>query len=316
MSRWISDPDIVMVAVSGGADSVALLRALVETIGNSRLTAAHLNHQLRGNDSDEDEEFVRTLCAKLQVPFQSLRLNVGTVAVDSGRNLESVAREQRYRWFRDLAITKGVRFVATGHTADDQAETVLMRILRGTGLQGLRGIAPVRDLGYGTQVVRPLLTSRRSDVLRYLESLNQDYCTDESNFDLGYQRNRVRRKLLPTLAVENPAIVEHLSQLAEQAAEAFSEIAAAARTLLASAELPEAGDLRILRRGTFTEASLYLACEALRILWRRENWPIDAMRRVDWERTIQAIQSGGSVDLPGPIHVRCAGNVAQIGRAS
>jgi tRNA(Ile)-lysidine synthase len=131
-----------VVAVSGGADSVALLRALVE-VGCSPLTAAHLNHQLRGADSDADEAFVRDLAKSLGIGFRSTRVDVAKAAAEEGDNLEATARRIRYGWLVEVASEVGVRWIATGHTADDQAETILHRLIRGTGLQGLRGIAPV-----------------------------------------------------------------------------------------------------------------------------------------------------------------------------
>jgi tRNA(Ile)-lysidine synthase len=162
-----------VVAVSGGPDSVALLRILsnLQADGNfGRLIACHLNHQLRGLESDEDEVFVRNLAEELTVSFESSRVDVSRVAREKGENLESCGRRLRYEWLTQIARDTGAAWVATGHTADDQAETVLHRLLRGSGLQGLCGIPDRRQLTAGVDVVRPLLGVRRAEVLAYLEA--------------------------------------------------------------------------------------------------------------------------------------------------
>src|SRR5262249_49811343 len=157
LARLPGPPGLV-AAVSGGADSVALARALLEARPGPAfpVVLAHLNHQLRGPDSDADECFV----AGLGLPGVEVvvgRLEVARLAAQRGENLEAVARQERYRWLAGVARERGLRWVATGHTASDQAETVLHRLLRGSGLQGLRGIAARRDLGEGVEVLRPLL---------------------------------------------------------------------------------------------------------------------------------------------------------------
>src|SRR5262249_54909010 len=144
-------------------------------------------------------------------------------------NREAHARRQRYDWLTKVAAESGIPWIATGHTADDQAETVLFRLLRGTGLDGLRGIAPIRALAGEVRVVRPLLSATRQDVLDYLAGLGQDYRTDESNADRRFTRNRIRHELLPLLArAYNPRVREVLCRLASQAAEvhtAFRDVA-------------------------------------------------------------------------------------------
>src|SRR5262249_46014861 len=190
----------LVVAVSGGPDSVALVRALAAARGRHDpppLILAHLNHQLRGPESDADEGFVAGLHAALVaagVPALDLcrgRRDVGAEARARGGNLEAVARRLRYRWRAGVARERGARWVATGHTANDQAETVLHRLLRGTGLQGLRGIAARRELEPGVGVVRPLLRATRADVLAYLGGLGQPYRHDSSNEDRRQTRNRI-----------------------------------------------------------------------------------------------------------------------------
>ena len=175
-----------MVMVSGGPDSVALLRVLVELGGQTMVL--HVDHGLRGEESQEDAEFVRKLCSQLEVPCEVRRLKV------EGGNLQEEARRGRYRIAEELAQAEGASAIATGHTADDVAETVLMNLARGAGLRGLSGISPVRG-----RVVRPLIRHRRWEVLQYLERLNHPYRTDRSNLSPKYARNRIRLEVLPVL---------------------------------------------------------------------------------------------------------------------
>ena len=219
--------DRVAVAVSGGADSVALLCLLLELRAELgiMLSVAHVNHQLRGDESDEDERFV----AKLARQY-GLELHVREAPVDgiprskigSGKRpgIEAAARELRYGFFRQLARDGRISKIATGHTLDDQAETVLLRIFRGTGIRGLAGIHPRivfeeqgRALG---EVVRPLLGFRRARLQRFLRERGQSWREDSSNRDIAFLRNRVRHRLLPMIGEEfgEPAI-EHMGELAE-----------------------------------------------------------------------------------------------------
>ena len=206
------------------------------------VTVAHLNHQLRGAESDVDEQFVIGLGARMDnVAVHTHRLDVAALAQAEGENLEAVARSARYRWLTEVAREASARWVLTGHTANDQAETVLHRLLRGTGLQGLRGIAARRPLADDVSLLRPLLRVKREDVLAYLDHLSQDYREDRTNRDLERTRNRIRHELLPHLAADyNPGIIDVLVRLAEQADGAYREEEAEALALLRDAERPRA----------------------------------------------------------------------------
>ncbi len=216
--------DRVAVALSGGADSVALLLLLLELRSELGivLSVAHVNHQLRGEESDEDERFVAGLARQ-----HSLDLHSHSAPLDRGRDsgIEAAARRLRYDFFRQLARENRVSKVATAHTLDDQAETVLLRILRGTGIRGLAGIHPrliLRGLKSEQQgpafveVIRPLLQFRRAELQQSLREGDQRWREDSSNRDLGFLRNRVRHRVLPVLR-ENfgDASVENLADLAE-----------------------------------------------------------------------------------------------------
>ena len=206
------------IAVSGGADSVALLRLLLELRAEIGivLSVVHFNHKLRGNASDKDEDFVAQLAERFGLTLHVGHADVARKAKQEKRNLEDTARRARYEFFRRLTESGQVDCVATAHTADDQAETVLAHILRGTGLAGLAGIHPVTTDG----IVRPLLQARRGDLRRYLRTKKQAWREDATNKDTLRQRARMRKKLLPLLEKEfNPRVVEHLCVLAELARE-------------------------------------------------------------------------------------------------
>jgi tRNA(Ile)-lysidine synthase len=192
-------------AVSGGADSVFLLTALHEA--DRAAAVLHVNHQLRGAESDADEAFVRERAASLGLPFHVAHLPPGE------GNTEQQARQLRYKFFADC-IAKGLcDCVATGHTLDDQAETVLFRFLRGSGTAGLSGIRPETDEG----VIRPLLRLRRTDIREYLASRDISWREDRSNGDLDFQRNRIRLNVLPELTRLNPSLPEVLASTADWA---------------------------------------------------------------------------------------------------
>lgn len=198
----LSPGDKVIAAVSGGADSVAMLFALYllrDELGIT-LEAAHFNHHLRGAESDRDEAFVTDFCGRYDIP---LHLGSGRI-VPGKKGLEAAARDARYAFLRRLPGK-----VATAHTADDNAETVLMRLIRGTGLKGLGAIAPVSG-----NVIRPMLTVTRDDVEAFLEEYALPHVEDSSNGTDDFLRNRIRHGILPLMRTENPRIGENLSAMA------------------------------------------------------------------------------------------------------
>jgi tRNA(Ile)-lysidine synthase len=210
------------LGVSGGADSVGLLRALAERAGEFGLVlhVAHLHHGLRGAEADADLEFVRELAARLDLPFHCKRIDTAKQAAGlpgkSAETIEEAARRLRYGWFRELMSSGTVDAVATAHTLDDQAETVLAKVLRGAWTEGMAGIHPVVEFAEG-RIVRPMLSVRRPEVEAYLKVLGQEWREDSSNRHLTFTRNRIRHELLPVLEGWNPKLREHLAQMAELA---------------------------------------------------------------------------------------------------
>jgi tRNA(Ile)-lysidine synthase len=217
--------DHVGVAVSGGADSVALLRLLLEVKDELGvvLSVVHFNHHIRGDASDSDEAFVRELAGRYDLEFHHSGEDVPSYAAAERLSLEAAARHLRYHYLESLLRTGVLDRIATAHTLDDQAETVLLRLFRGAGTRGLAGIFPVVNVepetpGPNRQIVRPLLQVRRSEVESYLREIGQLWRDDATNLDLHHARNRVRRTLLPLVEKEfTPAIRERLSHLAELA---------------------------------------------------------------------------------------------------
>lgn len=194
--------DSIVCAVSGGADSMALLWAMYllrDKLGIT-LSCAHFNHQLRGEESDRDAAFVRQFCEDYHIPF-----HYGTEKVAAGeKGLEAAAREARYRFFKDLPGK-----IATAHTADDNAETMLMHLIRGTGLKGLGGIAPKNG-----NIIRPMLTVTREDVLAFIGEYSLSYVNDSTNGEDAFLRNRLRHHVMPLLKAENPKISQNLTRTA------------------------------------------------------------------------------------------------------
>ena len=198
----IQPGDTVICAVSGGADSMALLWGmyLIKDRLNITLAAAHFNHGLRGSESDRDEAFVREFCEGYGIPFYAEKKQV----VAGAKGLEAAAREARYGFFATLPGK-----IATAHTADDNAETVLLHLVRGTGLKGLGAIAPING-----KVIRPMLNITREDILAFLEEYHIPYVTDSSNEEDAFLRNRLRHHVMPLLKAENPRLAENLSAMA------------------------------------------------------------------------------------------------------
>jgi tRNA(Ile)-lysidine synthase len=306
-----------VVALSGGPDSVCLARIVHDLHREgvfTKVVLAHLNHQLRGPQSDADEAFVIELAQNWKLVCRTQRLDVAAVAHQDGANLEEAARRLRYDWLARVAQEEGAAWVATGHTADDQAETVLFRLLRGSGLQGLAGMAERRGLAAGVDLIRPMLGAGRDAVLAFLESHQQTFCHDASNEDRRFTRNRIRHELLPTLAQEfNPAIVETLCRLAEQAREVQDELMREAALVLAKAELPRAGSMVVLEVAGLATSSRHMQREVFRLVWQREHWPMGQMTFEAWDRLAQLVDGKTTaVDMPDGVRGQRRGGVVQL----
>jgi tRNA(Ile)-lysidine synthase len=310
----------VILAVSGGADSVALLRATwafkAAAGGSGRLFVGHLNHGLRGAEADADEAWLKELCRQLDVPLETATVDVDSLAADEGNGIEAAARRARYNFLGQTAERLGARLVVTAHTADDQVETVLQRIFRGTGLAGLAGIPRSRRLSHCVSLVRPMLSVWRHEVMAYLNELGQGYRNDPSNDDPRHARNRLRHGLLPLVRQELNANVDSaLVQLAVQAQEAQRVIAAIASDVMNDCVAVEfAAD-----RDGCLGRSIEIDCtrlagkppivvrEVLKAAWMAANWPLQSMGFSEWQLLAGMAAKDSwptAANLPANIHVR------------
>jgi len=306
----------VVVAVSGGADSVALLRALavLKQPGAGKLTAAHFNHRLRGDESDGDQQFVTQLCQKL-----GLLCAVGSstpLALESGGDgLEAAARDARYAFLQATAEQLGARYVVTAHTADDQAETVLQRVLRGTGLSGLAGIPRARTLGPAVTLLRPLLEIRRGQILDYLRMIEQPWREDSTNAELHFQRNRIRNELVPLLERDyNRAAVEALLRLAKLAADAQQVIDEQVSALLAAAVNWDGENAASVDCRKLAGRPRHLVRELLLRVWTLRSWPLQSMGFAEWD--LLAGMALGTPESPASSKRILPGNVEALRHAN
>jgi len=259
----------VLAAVSGGSDSTAMLfmlHELKERCAIKRIGVLHVNHGLRGSESDHDETFVASLAQRLQVPFYVRRLK--------GRRLhspgmEAWARSERYRFFLEIREQEHYDFIATGHTADDQAETVLLRIMRGTGLRGLRGILARRDDG----VIRPIIDLRRDEILSWLGSRDIRFRHDSSNDDATIQRNRIRLEVLPEFERQEPGARGRLLQIAEKATGLWNIAQPAIEKWISTYVKKYAGRFIVKKEGMIDG---FHASEGLRMLFEHYAIPTDS----------------------------------------
>ncbi|MBR5015609.1 MAG: tRNA lysidine(34) synthetase TilS [Clostridia bacterium] len=244
--EMLEDGDTVIVGLSGGADSTALLRVLCElkTEYNLNLIAAHVNHGIRGAEADRDEAFCKELCKKLGVQIYAFHIDIPELAKERGVSLEVAGRDARYEFFTGLAGENGK--IATAHNAQDTAETLLLNLCRGTGLKGLTGIPPVRfvehkagcrsDETVSTMVIRPLIECTREEIEAYLESLGQDYVTDSTNLEDDYTRNRIRHNVIPELVAVNENAMGNITRCISTLKDDSDFLEALAEELISSSD--------------------------------------------------------------------------------
>jgi tRNA(Ile)-lysidine synthase len=309
----------VILAISGGVDSVALLRGIQSVKerfgGSGRLYVAHLNHGLRGEASSADAAWVAETCRRRGLEAVMGTADVAAAVAELGDGWEAAARKLRYDFLGRAAERIGARWVVTAHTADDQVETVLQRIVRGTGLGGLTGMRSHRPLSGGITLVRPMLNLWKRDLEEYLKNLGQDFRSDSSNDDFRFTRNRVRQQLLPLLRESfNEDVDGAILRLAIQAQDAqlFIERLAAslAEECTSTAHLEDgersATQLRINCELLFGEPEVVVR-EVCRKAWRELSWPEQSMRHSDWQllaRMATATDGLATANLPGNVLVR------------
>ena len=221
LHRMLEESDTVIVGISGGPDSVALLLALMDIDRIKKLNLAlhlvHLNHRIRGREADADEKFVKNLAARFGLPVSIYRRDIKKIAAGRKKSIELVAREERYKIYKRVAQKVRAKKIALGHTADDNAETFFLNLMRGAGFTGLGGIPAKRrdEDGSDTFIIRPLLELSREEVLTFLKEKSETYRLDSSNLQTHYIRNKIRHKLIPFIEKEfNPRIKKNMTRLA------------------------------------------------------------------------------------------------------
>lgn len=285
----------VLCAVSGGADSVCLLHILSQR-EDITLVAAHFNHQLRGWESYLDERFVRELCGMWKIPFVVGQGDVKTYARTEKRSIEEAGRILRYDFLFRTAGAEGCDLIATAHNADDNAETMLLSLIRGTGLTGLTGIPFRRE-----NIVRPLLGMTRREILRYLEQQKIPHREDSSNRDRKYARNRIRAEVMPVLWYLNPRVSEHMANTAAQLTEIDRYLDENARAFLSQAH--ESPGRISLPTETLSQAPNVLRPRIIFQLLDRLGVGRKDLRSVHLEAVL-SLSPGGSLDLPHGVTVR------------
>jgi tRNA(Ile)-lysidine synthase len=332
----------VVVGVSGGADSVALIRALhalrrwpsANEGSTGQLIIAHYNHGLRGESSDGDARFVRELASQLglacevggwQASGEAPPAENGSRTINTSPpqpSDENRLRQRRLEFLLETAHRHGARYVALAHTANDQSETVLHRLIRGTGLTGLAGIPRVRRLSPATTLIRPMLAISRHQIVRYLKSLAQPFRHDHSNDDPRYTRNRLRHGLLPHLAAHyNPRILRVLARLSAQARAVESLVEPLAEALFDRVVRSSSPVETLIDTVPLRDQPEYLIAELFVRIWDVNRWPAQAMTAQHWRRLARRARLAGplaeqprngtgaqsmrrsTLDLPGSVRV-------------
>ncbi len=301
----------VLVGVSGGADSVGLLRALVGDGGipGVRFVVGHVDHGLRGDASRADATWVEELA-------EGLGLEHDVASVDlAGKTSEEAARKCRYTALQQLAERHDCDAIAVAHTRDDQVETVLHHLLRGTGLKGLAGMAGRQSLRNDLELLRPFLDVGREDIEQWLRSMDQSWREDVSNTQTHWTRNRIRHGLLPMLEREyNPQVRQALLRVSRLSLEAVGIIGEAVESVWDACVIEQTPLVVRLCAETLGQATGPVVRAVLMELWCRQGWPRQAMSFSHWLALGEVVTAGTAIDLPGGITARRNGPVIRIER--
>lgn len=293
--------DTVVAAVSGGADSMAMLCFLlnVREIYNLNIIAAHVNHGLRGDEAARDENFVRDFCACREIPFEVLHADVAAEAEKSGESTEECGRRIRYEFFS--RICSGAK-IATAHTANDNAETVLFNLTRGAALKGICGIPPVRG-----NIIRPLIYCTRAEIENYCAENGISFVTDSTNLTLDYTRNKIRHTVVPALSEINPSFADSVSRLSESARLDEDYLSGTVRRLIKSAASAEG-----YRAAAFLGAHKALGNRAVHMLLEQEC-PEQANSRMVFMIS-DILKRGGKIQLSDELFAVCSCGILRFER--
>lgn len=313
----------MLVAVSGGADSIGLLRLLADATkpeDRRKLVVVHFNHRLRVEASDEDMRFVLDLADRLDVSCCAGTIsNSLTSNMPGGQGLESLAREQRYAFFREVATEREARYLVTAHHRDDQAETVLHRILRGTGIAGLGGIHPAREWMPGVGLVRPLLSFSRAEIVEYLCSIDQPWREDATNHSTEFTRNRIRHELLPHLReAYGEQIEQSVLRLGQQARDCQEMIDSQVASLWERGVEATSPHAVRIAAGKLADVHPYLVRELFIRVWDHQVWSRQDMTQLHWHKLSTLVERENSTTadtLPGNIRVAWEGDCLILRKA-
>lgn len=299
----LQEGDSVLAALSGGADSVSLLHILVslKELLNIQIYALHMNHMIRGEEAERDERFCRELCDRLGVPLEVVTADVPAIAAESGESLELCGRRKRYEALQRAAEALGGAEIATAHNRNDNTETVLMNLIRGAGLAGMGGIPLRRD-----RIIRPLLDCSRDEIEAYCRENRLDYVTDSTNLSDAYTRNRLRLHILPALRELNPSLDEGICRTAAVMRDAdayFKKISLSELNKCRTTYGYRCSQLLALDQIILTYAVMYAV---------KESGATADSRHI--ALVLDAVKSGGAVDLGDGYRADCAQGILRIGR--
>lgn len=304
---WL--PFKTLIAVSGGADSVALLRGMANLIGDNasaNVAVLHVNHGTRKEQAQTDATFVKEITKAHGLQFHLVELEPLANSSNHAPLSEELLRDRRYEAFTATAKKIGARYLVTGHHLDDQVETVLFRILRGTGMSGLKGIPKYRVVDDALTIVRPLLKVSREQIIEYLSSLDQNFRNDQTNRSNDYTRNFLRNEILPSLDQRFGDVAGAISRLSEQAKEIDALIESEATGLNAFI-LRQSETEIVIDRSQLANAPVPLIQRMLVNVWRKQNWPLQSMDAKWWQQLTRAFKNPSpshtvqKLNLPGKI---------------
>ncbi|MEZ6039058.1 MAG: tRNA lysidine(34) synthetase TilS [Planctomycetaceae bacterium] len=337
LSKLVPRGSTVLLAVSGGKDSVVLSHAAsrrthepeevvtsrspeeLQGVAHWNFLVAHVDHGLRGTHSQKDRIFVESLAEQLGLPFFCKKAADGSIVDQNQGSLEESARQVRYQLLLEMAAEQGAEFVVTAHHRDDQAETVLHNLVRGSGLRGLSGMSVARPLGEHCQLLRPLLSVSRQQIDHYAAAHQLTWCDDHTNADRSFTRNRLRHDVLPYLQTHsNRDIANSLETIARQAREAISIIDEVAGNLLDQCQLERTPVSCRLSRATLQSASEPLIRHMLTLLWIRQCWPRQKMTSRHWSHLSESIVNDTTSrrTLPGSIQMTLDHNIIRFERTN
>jgi tRNA(Ile)-lysidine synthase len=302
--RLLEKGDAVVAGISGGADSTCLLRVLKELQSGMdlKIHAVHVNHGLRGREADEDQKFVEEICAQWDIPLETFKADIKSISRERGISTEEAGREERYRLFGQVLKATGANKIAVAHQKEDQAETVMLHILRGTGIDGLCGMNIIQG-----NIIRPLLNVSRRQIIRFLDQNNISYRIDSTNLDSDYTRNRIRNRLFPDISemfMINPAVqLLRLSEIMREDRDFLNDEAQKAYNIVKTDNKNDIG----ISVGELLNYHPAIIKRIIRLAWEKINKNRKNLEQVHVEQVFDLClknQTGKRVVLPNKIEAR------------